>query len=85
MDSPDATLQFQFQCGLDRGSVTVDTAGLTLKTLKEHAFDFLLQKVSERVTCLRTARTLCFGAASGCRSGRGGEEEGRGGTGCQRR
>ncbi|XP_043189080.1 serine/threonine-protein kinase D1-like isoform X1 [Amphibalanus amphitrite] len=44
MDSPDATLQFQFQCGLDRGSVTVDTAGLTLKTLKEHAFDFLTHK-----------------------------------------
>ena len=46
MDSPDETLHFQFQCGLDRGYVTVDTAGLTLKTLKEHAFDFLLSKVS---------------------------------------
>ncbi|XP_037072152.1 serine/threonine-protein kinase D1-like [Pollicipes pollicipes] len=44
MDPPDETLQFQFQCGLDRGYVTVETAGLTLKTLKDHAFDYLLRK-----------------------------------------
>ena len=48
MEGPDVTFIFQF--GLIRDTVSVETSTLTLKTLKEHACDFINSKVSEICT-----------------------------------
>lgn len=44
MEGPDVTFIFQF--GLTRDTVSVESSTLTLKTLKEHASDFINSKVS---------------------------------------
>lgn len=58
MEGPDVTFIFQF--GLIRDTVSIDASTLTLKTLKEHACDFINSKCPEHGINRLSERLLLF-------------------------
>lgn len=58
MEGPDVTFIFQF--GLIRDTVSIDVSTLTLKTLKEHACDFINSKCPEHGINRLSERLLLF-------------------------
>ncbi len=60
MEGGSSEVTFLFQFGLVRDSATVDTSLLTLKTLKEEACRFIMDKVSQKKRMHINTTITCY-------------------------